>query len=141
MPAVELNTMDKGPELMTIRRELAARVRARSAEIEQAIVARISAIAELEMDSEFLRDETTAEFILDAYLRPVESRKDGETLKRTLDSYLTANCNAASAAASLGIDRHTVQRRLGKIEESLGRSVGSCRAELEVALRVDALIA
>lgn len=87
------------------------------------------------------RDETTAKFLLDAYLRPLERRKDGDTLKRTLRSYLTADCNAASAASALGVDRHTVQRRLGKIEESLGRSLTSCRAELEVALRVDALIA
>jgi hypothetical protein len=87
------------------------------------------------------RDETTVEFLLDAYLRPLERRKDGDALKRTLRCYLTANCNAASAAAALGIDRHTVQRHLGKIEESLGRSLGSCRAELEVALRLDELTA
>ncbi len=87
------------------------------------------------------RDETTARFLLDAYLQPIERSKDGDTLKRTLRSYLTADCNAASAAAALGVDRHTVQRRLGKIEESLGRPLRSCRAELEVALRVDALIA
>jgi hypothetical protein len=85
------------------------------------------------------RDETIVRFLLDAYLRPVERRTNGDALKRTLRSYLTANCNAASAAAALGIDRHTVQRHLGKIEESLGRTLGSCRAELEVALRVDAL--
>jgi hypothetical protein len=87
------------------------------------------------------RDDKIARFLLDAYLRPLEKRKDGEALKRTLRSYLTAGCNAASAAASLGVDRHTVQRHLGKIEESLGRPLDSCRAELEVALRVDALIA
>lgn len=87
------------------------------------------------------RDEATAKFLLDAYLRPLEGRKDGDALKRTLRSYLTADCNAASAAAALGVDRHTVQRRLSRIEESLGRSLTSCRAELEVALRVDALTA
>lgn len=86
------------------------------------------------------RDDMLARFLLDAYLRPLEKRKDGELLKRTLRSYLTASCNAASAAASLGVDRHTVQRHLGKIESCLGRPLDSCRAELEVALRVQALI-
>jgi len=86
------------------------------------------------------RDETIARLLLDAYLRPLERRKDGETLKRTLRAYLAASCNAASAAASLGVDRHTVQRHLGKIEESLDRPLDSCRAELEVALRVEDLI-
>jgi PucR C-terminal helix-turn-helix domain/GGDEF-like domain len=85
------------------------------------------------------RDDKIAGFLLDAYLRPLERRKDGEALKRTLRSYLNLGGNAASAAAALGVDRHTVQRHLGKIEESLGRPLDSCRAELEVALRVDAL--
>ena len=84
------------------------------------------------------RDDTIARFLLDAYLRPLEQRKDGETLKRTLRSYLAASCHAASAAVSLRVDRHTVQRHLGKIEETLGRPLDSCRAELEVALQVKA---
>jgi DNA-binding PucR family transcriptional regulator len=39
----------------------------------------------------------------------------------------------------LKVDRHTVKRRLHKIEESLGRALHTCQAELELALRLEAL--
>ena len=48
-------------------------------------------------------------------------------------------CNAATAAAALRVDRHTVERRLNSIETRLGRSLHTCRAELEVALRLEEL--
>jgi DNA-binding PucR family transcriptional regulator len=37
------------------------------------------------------------------------------------------------------VDRHTVQRRLRKVEEALGRLLHSCHAELEVALVLEEL--
>lgn len=58
---------------------------------------------------------------------------------RTLRAYLDAQCNAASTAAALGVDRHTVHRRLRRIEERLGCSIHSRRAELEVALSLQEL--
>ena len=36
--------------------------------------------------------------------------------------------------------RHTVEKRLRDIEEALGRPLGTCLAELEVALRLQAII-
>jgi len=52
---------------------------------------------------------------------------------------LAAGFNAATAAAALEIDRHTVQRHLRKVEEALGRLLPSCHAELEVALSLEEL--
>jgi DNA-binding PucR family transcriptional regulator len=60
-------------------------------------------------------------------------------LRKTLRAYFAAGFNAATAAAALEIDRHTVQRRLRKVEESLGRLLDSCHAELAVALRLEEL--
>jgi hypothetical protein len=37
------------------------------------------------------------------------------------------------------VDRHTVERRLHRIEKMLGRLPQTCQAELEVALRLDEL--
>lgn len=84
-----------------------------------------------------MRDDATARFLLDAYLGPLDRRKDADVLKQTLRTYFDLGGNAASAAASLGVDRHTVQRRLRRAEESIGRPLDTCRAELEVALRVE----
>lgn len=59
--------------------------------------------------------------------------------RETVRAYFSAGCNAATAAAKLAIDRHTVERRLRTIETNLGRQLRSCHAELEVVLRLDEL--
>jgi hypothetical protein len=87
-----------------------------------------------------LRDEALAKSLLETYLAPLEDRGDsGRVLRETLRAYFAAGLNAATAAAALGVDRHTVQRRLRKVEELLGRLLNSCHAELEVALSLEEL--
>jgi hypothetical protein len=86
-----------------------------------------------------MRDEETSRFLVDAYLAPLDLRRDSQVLRQTLRTYFASGCNAASAAAALGVDRHTVQRRLRKVEESIGRPLETCRAELDVALLVEQL--
>jgi PucR C-terminal helix-turn-helix domain/GGDEF-like domain len=87
-----------------------------------------------------LGDETLARSLIDMYLSPLEdSRGGGAVLRQTLRAYLAAERNTSSAAAALGVVRKTVESRLRTIEEKLGRSLHPCPAELEVALRLDAL--
>ena len=57
-------------------------------------------------------------------------------LRQTLDAYLAAELNAASAAAALGVHHQTVANRLRAIEERLGHPVGSRHLELAMALRL-----
>jgi hypothetical protein len=85
-----------------------------------------------------LKDEVLAASLRDSYLSPLEGGRDGGGLAyETLRAYFKCGCNAASAAAVLHVDRHTVQRRLHRIEERLDRCVQDCRPELEVALRLE----
>jgi hypothetical protein len=87
-----------------------------------------------------LRDEALARSLRETYLAPLDGQGDsGSVLRETLRAYFAAGFNAATAAAALEIDRHTVQRRLRKVEEALGRLLPSCHAELEVALRLEEL--
>ncbi len=87
-----------------------------------------------------LRDERLARSLRETYLAPLDEHGDsGLVLRETLRAYFAAGFNAATAAAALEIDRHTVQRRLRKVEEALGRLLPSCHAELEVALRLEEL--
>ncbi len=88
-----------------------------------------------------LRDEATGKSLLHRYLKPLDENRDGPDLRETLRTYLDLSCNAASTAAALGVNRHTVQRRLRKVEERLGESLSGRRAELEVALRLERLAA
>lgn len=82
-----------------------------------------------------LRDSAIFKSLFKTYLAPLEGHGDsGAVLRGTLRAYFSAGLNAATAAAALGVDRHTVQRRLRKVEEALGRLLPDCHAELVVAL-------
>jgi len=85
-----------------------------------------------------LRDEALARSLFETYLKPLEGHGDsGAVLRGTLRAYFAAGFNAATAAAALDVDRHTVQRRLRKVEEALGRLLPACHAELVVALSLE----
>lgn len=87
-----------------------------------------------------LRDQALARSLVEVHLSPLEDQRDGGAVaRRTLRAYFAAGCNAATAAAALGVNRHTVERRLHTIEEKLGRLLHTCHAELEVALRLEEL--
>jgi hypothetical protein len=87
-----------------------------------------------------MRDDVLAKSLREIYLRPLAGQRDGGTMSReTLRTYFASGRNAATAAAVLNVNRHTVERRLHKIEASLGRSLHTCQAELEVALRLETL--
>lgn len=87
-----------------------------------------------------LRDDALAKSLFETYLAPLEGHGDsGAVLRETLRAYFSAGLNAATAAAALAVDRHTVQRRLRKVEEALGRLLPDCHAELVVALYLEEL--
>ncbi|HVT00133.1 MAG TPA: helix-turn-helix domain-containing protein [Solirubrobacterales bacterium] len=83
------------------------------------------------------REKRVSQILLDLYLGPLDAGKDGDTLRATLRAYYAVGGNSASAAASLGVDRQTVRRRLHRIEELLGRPLEDRRVEMEMALRVE----
>jgi hypothetical protein len=87
-----------------------------------------------------LRDRSLAELFLDAQLARLRAERDWPTLAETLRAYFDSDAVLGSAAATLGVDRHTISRRLRRIEDLLGRSLASARTELEVALRLDSLL-
>jgi hypothetical protein len=85
-----------------------------------------------------LRDDALAKSLFETYLAPLEGHGDSApVLRETLRAYFSAGLNAATAAAALVVDRHTVQRRLRKAEEALGRLLPECHAELVVALSLE----
>ncbi len=87
-----------------------------------------------------LRDELLAKSLRETYVAPLDNQGDaGVGLRETLRAYIDAGFNAATAAAVLGVDRHTVQRRLRKAEEALGRLLHTCHAEIDVALVLEEL--
>lgn len=101
---------------------------------------RQTAYADVALVAAMLQDEVLAASLPRLYLDPLSAERDGgATFRRTLRAYFAAERNTSSAAADLGVSRRTVANRLHAIEEHLGRSLPSCSAELEAALRLDAL--
>jgi PucR C-terminal helix-turn-helix domain/GGDEF-like domain len=87
-----------------------------------------------------LADEMLARSLTEVYLAPLEDvRGGGSALLQTLHAYLGAGRSASSAAAALGVVRNTVDNRLRTVEERLGRTLHPWPAELEIALRLNAL--
>jgi hypothetical protein len=74
------------------------------------------------------------------YLDPLDDLGDrGHTLEGTLRCYLNLDCNASSAAASLGVSRNTVTARIQECEGQFRRSLTKCRAEVDLALQLRAI--
>lgn len=101
---------------------------------------RVTKACDVVLLAAILRDETLARSLRETYMVPLDQHgSSGPVLRETLRAYLASGRNAVTAAAALGIDRHTVQRRLRKVEDTLGRILPACHAELEVALGLDEL--
>jgi PucR C-terminal helix-turn-helix domain/GGDEF-like domain len=101
---------------------------------------RLTRCADVPLEAALLQHELLAGVLVKNYLSPLSCQKDGGTvLRETLRAYFAKECNAAKAGIALRVDRHTVGRRLHAIEEALGRLIPTCRAELELALRLEEL--
>jgi PucR-like helix-turn-helix protein/diguanylate cyclase with GGDEF domain len=88
----------------------------------------------------FLQDDLLVTSLQERYLVPLAAERDGgEVLRETLRAFFAADRNASSAAAMLGVNRHTVTNRLRIVEERVGRSLTSAGAEIEAALRLHEL--
>jgi PucR C-terminal helix-turn-helix domain/GGDEF-like domain len=100
---------------------------------------RLTRYADVALLAAVLRDRELARSLVEIHLSPLDDQRDGAVSRETLRAYFAAGCNAATAAAALRVDRHTVERRLHTIETRLGRLLHTCHAELEVALRLEEL--
>jgi PucR C-terminal helix-turn-helix domain len=84
-----------------------------------------------------LRDEVLASTLQETYIRPLTHGPDGgKVLKETLTAYLSAGRQVSSTAATLNVSRQTVNSRLRSVEVKIDRSIQTCAAELETALRL-----
>lgn len=84
-----------------------------------------------------LRDDLLVASLRDLFLAPLEAERNWEVLRETMHAYFASQGNVSSAATALGVKRQTVTNRLRMIEERLGRSLSTCTAEMEAALRLE----
>ncbi|ROS44059.1 MULTISPECIES: PucR family transcriptional regulator [Amycolatopsis] len=76
-----------------------------------------------------------------ALLAPLTDKKNNSKvdLRHTLRTFLAHNGQSDASASALGIHRHTLRYRMGKVVEALGREIDdpTTRAELWIALQLD----
>jgi PucR C-terminal helix-turn-helix domain/GGDEF-like domain len=86
-----------------------------------------------------LKDDLLVQSLQELYVGPLRGG-DGRKgdLRRTMRAYLDTGRNVSSTAALLRTSRQTVRNRLQEVEERLGRPIGECALELDLALRLDA---
>jgi len=100
----------------------------------------VTRVSDVLLDAALLAQPALCRALAGHYLEPLEGlRIGGEVARITLRSYLDCERSVSSAAQSLGLSRQALERRLLQVEEALGRRLGSCSAELDVALRVASL--
>jgi DNA-binding PucR family transcriptional regulator len=96
--------------------------------------------ADVALLASLVRDDLLATSLCRLYIEPLEGDRDGgEELRRTLRAYFDADRNISEAGSAIGVTRQAVARRLRAAEERIGRPLGACSAELELALRFEAL--
>ncbi len=101
---------------------------------------RLTRFADVALLAPWLEDPARAGTLIDTYLSPLDGLGDGgQALRQTLRAYFAAGQNMNAAAATLGVDRGTVRRRVRMIEEKLDRPLYARQAELQVAMRLEEL--
>jgi DNA-binding PucR family transcriptional regulator len=99
--------------------------------------ARVTRGSDVVLLAAVLNDETLVRSLLDTYLVPIEEIGNrSEVVLDTLRSFLSAGWNAAAASEELGIDRHTIRKRIKRVEKALDQPLHTCSAELQVALEI-----
>jgi hypothetical protein len=83
-----------------------------------------------------LQNELVAASLKELFVDPLKQEGDAVDLCETLDAYLAADRNVSSAAAALGVSRHTVTSRIRTIEGRLGHPIHSCGSGITVALQL-----
>jgi len=103
---------------------------------------RVTRCRDVILDSAAIRDPWLARSLVETYVAPLDgSGISGADLRKTLQAYFQADQTAVNAAIVLGIERRTVERRLRRVESILGQPIKTCAVQLQVALRVEELLA
>jgi len=96
--------------------------------------------ADVALLASMLQDDLLLTSLRELYLAPLLATRDGgEVALDTLHAYFAADRNLSSAAAMLGVSRHTVANRIRVIERRLGRPFVACAPSLEAVLWTDDL--
>lgn len=88
-----------------------------------------------------LQNDLLGRALVETYLQPLQGRGNADrVLRETLRTYFATSGNTAATASALEVNRHTIHRRLRRVEQRLDSLLHTCHAELDVALRLEELL-
>lgn len=100
----------------------------------------LTSYRDVAVEAAALEDQALGDILIARCLAPLDDPRGGGKVRRqVLEAVFAAEHNKASAAHALGINRDTVSRHVGEIERRLGCPLRELHAEIEIALRVEAL--
>lgn len=92
------------------------------------------------LDATFLQDDVLADSLIEKYLSPLDQVPiGGEAARRAVRALFGTEHNVSSAANVLKVHRSSVHRWRDQIERQLGYPLHEHQAEIELALRIEAL--
>jgi hypothetical protein len=97
---------------------------------------RVTRYTDVALEAHVLQDSMLTSSLVTTYIEPLEDDRHGAALLDTLRAFYGARRNIATAAVRMGVGRHTVERRLRRIETVLGCQLDACHAQVEIALKV-----
>jgi hypothetical protein len=101
---------------------------------------KITRYADVGLLAQWAVDEALARAFIELHLSPLDAQRDkGVSARETLRAYFDTGHQIEATAYVLGINRGTLRARLANIEAALGYPLCEHQAELDVALRVEAL--
>jgi hypothetical protein len=95
---------------------------------------RITLYDDVELAAHAVHDDAFAISLVEKYIAWLDRDPHGAMLRQTLKAFFDAGRNEGKAAKVLGRHRHTVERRLDRVEKIIGRPLYTCYAAVEVAL-------
>jgi DNA-binding PucR family transcriptional regulator len=101
---------------------------------------KITRYADVALLAHWAADEALARAFIRLQLSPLDEQRDrGIVARETLRAYFDSGHQIEATAYVLGINRGTLRARLANIEAALGYPLHEHEAELDVALRIEAL--
>lgn len=95
---------------------------------------RITQYEQVAREARALQDPAHARWLIRTYITRIMEHREAAALRTTLEKFYETGRNAEKAGKRMGVDRHTVNRRIEKVGELIGRDLRTCHADMEVAL-------
>lgn len=95
---------------------------------------RITQYVDVAREARALQDPVHARWLIHKYVTPILEHREGPVLRLAVEKFCETERNAEKAGKLIGVDRHTINRRIEKVGKLIGRELRACCDDMELAL-------